>query len=162
MKRKAFISYSMKDSEQYVLTLLSNLLREEGFQIDSSFDSLDYGTSIANTIRRKISDSTLFIGVITQTGRNKHVLDEWKQAGILRIPSLLLVEDTVPIQNSLGNQQNVLRFNRHYPEEALEKATGKIRKAQGRKTNQESDNVVGWVLGGLAILALIKLLSNDE
>lgn len=161
MKKKAFISYSMKDSEQYVLTLLSNLLGDEGFIVDSSYDSLNPGQTIEHAIRKKISDSSLFIGIITESGRNNSVLREWQQATTLRIPSLMLVEDTVQINSPLLQKPNVIRFNRYYPEEAINRAVGKIQRARSNPNEQEGENVLGWVLGGLAILALIKLLSDE-
>lgn len=161
MKRRAFISYSMQDSEQYVLTLLSNLLREEGFQVDSSFDSLGYGDSIEYGIKKKISESDLFIGVITQTGRNNYVMQEWEQAQKSRIPSLLLIEDKVKVNPLSLSQPSILRFNKYYPEDAILKATSKIKHARNSSKQSEGENVAGWLLGGLAILALIKLLSND-
>ena len=79
MKRKAFISYAMQDSEQYVLTLLANLLMSENFQIDSSFN--EYGKTVSQSTIKKINESSLFIGLITEFGnRNKNVFDEWKMA----------------------------------------------------------------------------------
>ncbi len=160
MKRKAFISYSIKDSEQYVLTLLSNLLREEGFTIDSSFDFLDHGDSFRD-IKNKIANSGLFIGLITAAGKNKYVLAEWQEAQNSNTPSLLLIEDTIELKSASSNNQNILRFNRNYPESAIEEATFKIRKSKETQVDDVSDNIVGWILGGLAILAIITLLSDD-
>lgn len=161
MKRKAFISYSINDSEQYVLTQLSNLLRKEGFSINSSFDSFGNPDSILYLIKKQISESSLFIGLVTQKYESFNVLKEWQQAQKLNIPSLLLVEESIPLEQINVRNQNVVMFNRDNPEIALNNATVKIREARASTIATNSNNVIGWVLGGLAILLLIDLLSDD-
>ena len=161
MKKIAFISYSMKDSEQYVLTLLSSLLKEEGFSVDSSFDFLKLGDSIDYSIKRKIQESSLFIGVITQPNRNDSVLNEWKQAQTFEIPSILLIEDEIDIDSSILKQVNVLRFNRYSPDTAIKKVVNNIKKAETNLEVNKGNSLLGWILGGLAILAILKLLSDD-
>lgn len=161
MNKRAFVSYAMNDREQSVLTLLSDLLKEEGFLVDSSYDGINSGGMIQYSLKRKISESDLFIGIITQSNRNNHVLTEWQHAQDARIPSLLLVEDTISIRPALLQQQNVLKFNRFRPESAMNKAIQKIRQSKMQSTNSEGQGFVGWMLGGLAVLALIKLLSDD-
>ena len=161
MKRKAFISYAMQDSEQYVLTLLSDLLRSEKFVIDSSFD--DYSNVVSQSAFKKINDSSLFIGLITEFGsRNKNVFNEWKLAVEKKIPSLLLVEDTVSINDSLTNHPNVLIFDRHYPQAGLNKITSQLNKAKRLIDKKSNENALGWILGGAAALAIISLLSSDD
>lgn len=161
MKRKAFISYAMQDSEQYVLTLLSDLLRSENFIIDSSFD--DYSHLVSQSAFKKINESSLFIGLITEYGnRNKNVFNEWKLAVEKRIPSLLLVEDTVNINHELSNHPNVLIFNRHYPQSGVNKITAQISKAKNLADKKNNENALGWILGGAAALAIISLLSSDD
>ena len=96
MNKIAFISYALRDSEQFVLTLLSNLLREEGFSIDSSY--ADYNYLVHRSTYNSILKASLFIGLITQYGnRNQNVFNEWRIALDNNIPSLLLVEDSVTI-----------------------------------------------------------------
>ncbi len=161
MKRKAFISYAMQDSEQYVLTLLSDLLRSENFQIESSFDS--YSNIISQSAFKKISESSLFIGLITEYGnRNDNVFNEWKLAIEKRIPSILLIEDAVPINNQLANHPNVLIFNRHYPQSGLDKVKRQIENAKRLVDKKNNENALGWILGGAAALAIISLLASDD
>lgn len=157
MNKKAFISYALRDSEQFVLTLLSNLLREEGYSINSSYD--DYNYLVQRATHNNITKSSLFIGLITQYGdRNQNVFNEWKVALDSKIPSLLLLEDSVNISPELMNHPNVVRFNRHYPNQQIEQIKTKIKNS---KVNSENNSAMGWILGGIAALAIIKLLSDE-
>ena len=157
MNKIAFISYSLRDSEQFVLTLLSNLLREEGFSIDSSY--ADYNNLIHRSTHNNILNSSLFIGLITQyNSGNQSVFNEWKVALDNNIPNLLLVEDSVNISNELLIHPNIIRFNRHYPNPQIEQIKINIK---NYKNNSPNNSTVGWILGGLAALAIIKLLSDE-
>lgn len=160
MKRKAFISYAMQDSEQYVLTLLADLLRAENFQLESSFDH--YSNIVSPTVYRKINESSLFIGLITEYGnRNKNVFNEWKVAIGKKIPSLLLVEDTVHINQRLAKHPNVLIFNRNYPQTGFIKVRNQVENAKKLVDRKNNENALGWILGGAAALAIIGLLSDE-
>ena len=160
MKQKAFISYALRDSEQYILTLLSNLLRKEGFSIESSYD--DYKNVLSPSIFKNILESTLFIGLITQFGdRNNNVFKEWQQALKNKIPSLLLVEDTVHINQKLRMHPNVLIFNRDYPDREVQYIKQQIAKSKRLVKNKQNENALGWILGGLAAVAIITLLSDN-
>lgn len=151
----------MQDSEQYVLTLLSDLLRKENFQIDSSFDN--YSNIISQSAFKKITESSLFIGLITEYGnRNHNVFKEWKLAVEKRIPSILLIEDTVPINEQLAIHPNVLIFNRHYPQKGLNKVQKQIENAKRLVDKKRNENALGWILGGAAALAIISLLASDD
>jgi hypothetical protein len=159
MKKIAFISYALRDSEQYVLTLLSNLLREEGFSIESSYD--DYNDILSHSTYNNILDSTLFIGLITQYGdRNDNVFREWKLALKNNIPNLLLVEGSIHINEELRNQSNVLVFNRHYPDDIIRDIKQQIAESKRIEKSKQSNNALGWILGGIAAIVIIKLLSD--
>src|SRR5690554_6347147 len=157
---RAFISYSLNDSEQFVLTVLSSKLKEQGFIVSTSHNlfnnTLDYNTFT------QLNKSNLFIGLITYTGNaNNRVFNEWEQATSRQIPSLLLVENNVKINPSLLQHQNVIVFNRHNPEPSIELVKNKIITSR-QNVQSRNDNTVAWILGGLAAIALIGLLSNDE
>lgn len=150
----------MQDTEQYVLTLIADLLRTENFQIDSSFD--DYSNIVSQSAFKKINESSLFIGLITEYGnRNTNVLSEWNLAVEKKIPSLLLVEDTVTINQQLSNHPNVLIFNRHYPQSGLNKVRNQIKNANNLYDRKNNENALGWILGGVAAIAIISLLSDE-
>ncbi|MDI9312791.1 MAG: hypothetical protein QM535_21455 [Limnohabitans sp.] len=160
---KAFISYSLNDSEQYILTILSRKLREQGFSIVSNYkvydNSLDFETS------SQLSNSNLFIGIITKTGHsNNQVFAEWNVAIKRKIPALLLVEDSVDIAPPLKTNRNVLLFNRFRPEIAIEKIRTNISTNNQVPVNntKQNDSTAAWILGGLAALAIVGLLAKDK
>ena len=157
---KAFISYSLNDSEQYVLTILASKLKEQGFIVATSYNALnnilDYNSF------SQLNRSSLFIGLITQTGNaNQRVYTEWKEATKRQIPSLLLVENNVSIHSTVLKHQNVIIFDRHNPEPSIDLVKNKI-KTSRQVSPTKTDNTAAWLLGGLAALALIGLLSNDD
>jgi hypothetical protein len=161
---KAFISYSINDSEQYVLSLLSNKLRERGFSPVSNFYGR-FATSVNETMAAmKIKESSLFIGVITSTGLNhEKVIAEHNMAVSMNVPALLLIEDN--IQPPLGfTNYNVIFFNRSNPHIAIERINKNIQNVGNLATSPQknSNNAVAWLLGGLALIGLIDNLSSSR
>jgi len=156
---KAFISYSLNDAEQYILTILSIQLKEQGFIASTNhnlFNELEHNRF------PQLNKSNLFIGLITSTGNaNNRVFEEWEQAISQKIPSLLLVENNVKISTSLLQHPNVITFDRHNPESSIELVKNKI-KLSRQNTQVKNDNTFAWILGGLAAIVVIGLLSNDK
>jgi len=154
----AFISYSLNESEKYVVTLLAQKLREKGFSLTSGFSQspsfVDFQTE------NEIKNSSLFIGLVTSSGRNNFpkVYSELHKALTYNKPAILLVEDTVKLDSGLANFPNLIRFNRYYPDIAMEEVKNRI---QTSKTVQQ-DNSLAWILGGAAALALISYLSSEK
>ena len=68
---KAFLSYSVSDNNEYILTVLSLKLRENNFSINTNLSSyhniLDF-----NTIKQ-IGFLYLFIGILTEKVNEKNV-----------------------------------------------------------------------------------------
>ena len=150
----------MNDSEQYVLSVLAKKLREQGDVVstgyDSSFSLMDYN------IPHQINSANLFIGLITATGNaNTRVLQEWNHAINRRIPSLLLIENRVPVNPPYHGDPNIIRFDRMNPEPSIEMVRNKINASrQSQLANTSGNNA--WLIGGLAVLALIGLLSSED
>ena len=74
---KAFVSYSVSDNNEFVLTLLSSKLREKNFIVNTSQNFynniLDYNTM------NEINETHLFIGLITGFGNERNrVFQEWQ------------------------------------------------------------------------------------
>lgn len=152
---RAFVSYSLNDSEQYVISLLSKKLYESGFFVTSGFDKRN-----KELTHHEIKSSHLFIGLLSQAGEsNTTVFEEWRYAIKSRIPGILLVENTIILNKSLAIHPNVVRFDRKRPLQAIELVKQKIEKSTTSK--EKLDNAVAWVLGGVATLALISMLSEE-
>ena len=158
---KAFISYSINDSEQYVLVLLSEKLREKGFSLISNHD---HGTGrIDPFTAMRIGGSSLFIGVITANGLNHgKVVGEHYMAVSKNIPALLLLEDTAQLSPDFMDS-NVVVFNRQNPHEAIEHIHQNIRQV-GKPVNgrPSSNTAAAWILGGLVLAGLVSLLSSSK
>lgn len=157
---KAFVSYSVSDNNEFVLTLLSSKLREKNFIVNTSqnfYNSiLDYNTM------NEINETHLFIGLITGFGNERNrVFQEWQYAVSRNIPNLLLIEDTVPVQDTFNG--NYVRFNRMNPQNAINQINNRMALSTGSMTAiKNPDDIVPWVLGGAALIAILALLSGSK
>jgi hypothetical protein len=154
--KRAFISYSLADKDRFVVSRLISVLQEKGMTVTSSqnfyLDHLDF------TTQKNIDIADLFIGVITDQSRTRNrVLNEWQYATNKGTPNLIVIEDTVHLENA--NRENVIRFNRHDLASAISRVNQKIESS--RRTTSD-DEWVKWVLGGAAIIALLSLLDNSR
>ncbi|PKP26721.1 MAG: hypothetical protein CVU03_02270 [Bacteroidetes bacterium HGW-Bacteroidetes-2] len=108
----------------------------------------------------EIGTSHLFIGVITGTGNERNrVLEEWDYAVQRNVPNLLLIEDTVQVHQLFKG--NYIRFNRNRPQVTIDEINRRMTPSQP-VTSKNSDDIVPWILGGAALLAIIGLLSKDK
>jgi hypothetical protein len=155
----AFISYSIGEDEQYILSLLAQKLKEQGFNLVTSYNQSDFiDTQAVNAIK----NAALFIGLITKSGRLPkagRVYSEFKQANLYSKPAIFLIEDTVSVAPWISNYQNSIRFNRYRINEAIEQVRNKITSSQSPQSNS---NAAAWLLGGIGVLALLSWLSEDK
>ena len=152
---KAFISYSVADNNEFIITLLSVKLREKHFVISTSQNF--YSESIDWNTINDIATSMLFIGIITSKGIEKNrVIDEWKYAVNRNVPNLLLMEDSVQLSTQFNG--NYIRFNRLKPQKAIDEINRRM--TPQSPTSKNSDEILPWILGGAALLAIIGLLTT--
>ena len=153
---KAFISYSLNDQDQYILTLLSTELRQRGFVIKQSND---FHSEMSGLTKVNINQAQLFIGILTGDGHElERVQKEWKLANVAAIPSIFLIENTVHIDPNFDSPY--ILFNRHNPKLALNTLNKQMHKLK-QNVNKDS-NAWAWLLGGAAVLAIIGMLSDDD
>jgi hypothetical protein len=149
----------MGENEQYILNLLAQKLEQTGLTLMTSYSRSGLGDFQAEN---DIRNSALFIGLITSAGqisKTRGVYQEFKQANLQRKPAILLVEDTVDLDPWSEGHQNTVRFNRHFPDQAIEEVNNRIRSSQMPEANS---NAAAWVLGGLGVLALLSWLSEER
>ena len=160
---KAYISHSFDKSSYYILTILSRKLSEKGFVVTNSYSIMPDNISFNYN---HIINSHLFIGVVISTGNdNNRVLNEWNEANQNKIPSLLLVEDNIAINENLKNNPNVIIFNRINPQPAINNILKQEYESKQEITSQKEVNYnnIAWIIGGgIALLSLIALLSSEE
>jgi hypothetical protein len=150
---KVFISYSINDKDQFILTLLSSKLIKSGYQINQSIDFKK--EKISSLTKINISKSELFIGIITGNGfEQKRIMSEWRCAQVGKIPAILLVENTVSVNENFKFKYIV--FDRKNPREAIKLLNLEIQK----QDKQKDINALNWVLGGAAILLVLSLLDD--
>jgi hypothetical protein len=153
---KAFLSYSLNDTDQYILTLLANELKKRGFTLNQSND---FNMEMSSLTKVNINKSQVFIGLITGDGQEKErVQKEWRLANIANISSILMIENTVPISSDF-NFPYIL-FDRLNPQKAIDKLNSKTTSI--KKSTEQDSNGWAWILGGAAILAIIGLLSRND
>lgn len=158
--KKVFISYSFKDSELYIVTLLFEKLHKLGYSVESTNSNFDYVPLNKFYSINNIQNSNLFIGIITNESHSiNHVLNEWRTANSKGIKTILIIENGVKVKD-----QNIkyISFDRHNPKPAIDKLFS-IRKAPApvKKDSESKDILVASAII-LGIAALISLLSGDS
>jgi len=110
------------------------------------------------TTQKNIEISDLFLGVITdQSHTPNRVLNEWQYANQRNVPGILVVENTLNVQNI--PKDNVIFFDRTNLGYAIDKVNQKIEFSSHSPANEEW---IKWVLGGAAVLALLSVLGKNK
>lgn len=153
---KAFLSYSINDQDQYLLTVLSSSMRQKGFHISSSDDfHLKRSTPLTQS---KIKSSRLFIGILSGSGIEKErVKREWRLAGRAKVPKILLIENTVRLNPEFKGPY--IMFDRKNPQLAIDELKRRI---ETKKKKKDDSNALAWILGGAALVGIISLLSKKD
>ncbi len=156
---KAYLSYSLNDEQKYVITVLAKVLLEKGYTLTTGNGA--HLRILGNSFRHSISGSSLFIGVVTQTGLEaQRVYDEYIAATSMMVPSLLLIDEEVAMRSSIFPSPNILMFNHYDPISAIETVRARVK--QARIGSEATDDSTAWVIGGMAVLTLIALLSGKK
>jgi len=149
----AFISYSIGANEQYILNLLAQKMEKIGLNLITSYENPSLW--VYKQTPTIINDSAFFIGVITNAGppeKTSQVFSEFELANRFNKPAIFLIEDTVQVAAWISLYENTIRFNRRFPEQAINQVNDKI---------SGSRNAT-WILAGIGILALLDWLSDQK
>lgn len=151
-----FLSYSLNDQDEYILSLLASQLQNKGCSINQSSD---FSQVLSPLTINNIKSSQLVIGLVTgKSVERQRVMNEWDAALNFKIPTILIVEDIVSIDSNFNHP--IISFSRSNPQLAVEELKKEINKMQNKK--DKGSNVAAWLIGGIAILGLISLLSGDS
>ena len=154
----AFVSHATHPSEQYIVSLVAKKLADKQIGVVTNFihkDVIDLQTSA------QIRNATIFIGLITMAGTNfrkSQVFTEFQFAVQNQRPSILLVEQGVALPAWLDTR-GIIVFNRVNVDSAIQIANQHIELAKQAQQGREN---AAWLLGGVAVIALLALLSNDK
>lgn len=153
---KAFLSYSLNDKDQFILTLLSSELRKKGFVVKQSND---FQTEMSSITKVNIINSQIFIGIISGKGKEKkRVLKELRLSKTSNVPNLLLIENTVKVPSDF--KHSYIYFDRLNPEIAISELKKRLKPKERLQTSHS--NAWAWALGGAALIAVIGLLASDD
>lgn len=152
---KTFLSYSLNDQDEYILSLVSGQLRKKGLSISQSSD---FKEKLSEFTIYDIKTSNLIIGLATRNSDDiDRVQNEWKKAIGFNIPTLLVVEEGVPIDESAFDS-HIIQFSRNNPQTAIELLNDKMEK---KKDDFYVDmKAVIWFFGAKVISNIINLLSH--
>lgn len=156
---RAYLSYSLNDEQQYVVTVLAQILREKGYVLTAGSGRAGLRI-LPGTSGDPLLGCNLFIGVVTRSGvESDRVIGEYNKAISYSIPALLLVDEGVAYASGIQASSNIVLFNHANPSGAMSLVRGRVKDA---RIQPPSDDTSAWVLGGLAVLALIALLSSKK
>ena len=157
---KAFLSYSLNDTDEYVITILAKKLQEQGFYV-SAGQNLHFPDTNPESLA-EVRSADLFIGILTFNGQiNQRVYEEWQYAKESDKSAILLVEWNVDLAEELDFSQNVIRFNRQNPDKAIESIHQYISEARQNSDETDKQDVLAWILAGMSLVKLVRLLSKN-
>lgn len=156
---KAYLSYSLNDGQQYVVTVLAQVLREKGYLL--TVGSGSPGLSLLPGFSSDpVLGSQLFIGVVTRSGVEAgRVIREYNKAIDYSIPALLLIDREIARDSGTKPSASIVLFDHGNPAPAMALVRSRVKQA---RIEQGNDDASAWLLGGLAVLALIALLSSKK
>ena len=161
----AYISYSLPDSDDDTVMLLSWKLKKQGFYADSG--SNKPSPILDGESMYKIKVSHLFIGILmpttsVSTASDLHyqrVINEWELALARKVPAILLMDERIQLDTPLSNPENIVLFDKYQPEKAID-FVNKAMEAAHHPPKTDKCNVAAWILGGDSVLALIDILAK--
>lgn len=161
----AFRSSSLPKDNEYVVSQLISKLNEQGF--DTTSGAYYFSDTIDEESIFKMRGAHLFIGILMHTTlvptplnrQNQRVINEWEYAVSRKIPALLLVENTIQLDTSLSNPDNIVVIDKYNPEKAVAFAQKSIQEAR-QSLDADKINMAAWLLGGDSLIALIGFVAR--
>lgn len=148
---KAFISYSLLPKDEFVLTLLSFMLKEDN--IDTTLSQNILNKDLDDNTKNLIEESSIFLGIVLNSGKEEmKVLAELNYASSVKIPCLVIAEDGIANEDILKG--NTLIINRTNVQKAVYKVEQNINTAKA--TPNKSSNLIAWVLAGKSIISTLN------
>lgn len=159
---KAYISASVSDDDQNILSALSKRIRTNGITPISGYHK--FGQSNSELAFHEINKANLFIGFITGNSTEiERVYNEWQFALKSETPALLIVEDTVSTDNFplIIKHLDVIRFNRS-SKASLNRTIQMVRAKSDAATNRSENSLfvreVAWFIGGPIAITFLNIL----
>ncbi len=157
---KAFLSYSLIQSDLYLISLLSRELLNVGVTSKGTVYSSDPSEELVTITNYNIRTCDLFIGMLTGDGsihQNAMVYQEWEIAIHFNKSRIFLIEDTVDIPAEFT--EPYLIYNRYNPNQVLQQLRNFV---QEKETEKRNKNNLALIVGGAALIELMTHLSKQE
>lgn len=151
---KAYISPSIADDEQDILSALSTKIRRNGFIPIAGYHK--FGQQNNQLAFHEIKKAQGFVGLVAEGGEElDRVYDEWQHA-LKSTPALLLVESTIRTDKYplLNKHPDVIRFNRSSKKElnkTIQMVRSKISSASSRKESPFIREAAWFICGPIAL-----------
>lgn len=159
---KAYISPSVTDDEQYILSALSKRIRANGIATTAGYHK--FGQNNSELAFHEISKTNLFIGIVTgNSSELERVYNEWQFAIKSETPALLLIENTVDTDGFplINKNPDVIRFNRSSKtnlNKTIQIVRAKSDAASNRVENRPFVREASWFIGGPVAITLLNIL----
>jgi hypothetical protein len=143
---KAFISYSLLPKDEFVITLLSFMLKEDNIQ--SVLSQNIQNEDLDDNTKNSIEESSIFIAIVLNSGKEElKVLAELNYASSIKIPYLVISEEGISNKDIL--KRNALIIDRTKIQKSIYKVEQNINTAKA--SPNESSDLIGWILAGKPI-----------
>ncbi|BDS13134.1 hypothetical protein [Aureispira anguillae] len=159
---KAYISPSVADDEQNILSTLSKKISTNGITPIAGYHK--FGQSNSELAFHEINKANLFVGFITGNSTEiERVYNEWQFALKSETPALLVVEDSVPLDRypAILKHPDVIRFSRA-PKTNLNRTIQMVRSKSNAITNSiDGSSFVrraAWFIGGPVVITFLNTL----
>lgn len=161
---KAYISPSVTDDEQSILSSLSKNIRENGIAPVAGYHK--FGQKNSELAFHEINKANLFIGLITGNSTEvERVYNEWQFALKSETPALLLVEDTVHLDHfpKILAHPDVICFSRSSQQslnKTIQIVRAKSNAANNRNNNSPFVRQAAWFIGGPIVITFLTILHS--
>lgn len=157
----AFISYSIKNTEFPVVTILSEYLKDR-FSVET-LNADEHGGQLER--QSPFFGASLFVGITTTSGKKKESVKKlFKLARERNIPSMLF-EEVTSKTNSSVSQENVIKFHKSNPDTILERIRLKTEEVIKAVSEQKEASFIdsqelAWLVSGSTAANIVNWLSR--
>jgi hypothetical protein len=158
---RAFLSYGLFPNEMYWVTILAEQMQRQGYEI---ITSPDLESSLHGNLKY-IFSSHVYVGLLTNPNETQRMIYEFNNA-IRKIPSILAIDANIysaiksnpSFKINPKMRENLIILDAQRLDVTISSIRGRLEKL---KSENDTKNAA-WVVGGLALLTLLIILSENK